>query len=127
MDNFLRKFAKVFCSIVAVLAILVIAICLMPDNKKEETAQTNDIRYLIQANEHGEKYPYTKDDLMVVCKKSAVWLQDIEGNEYALNGIAKSMLKDDKKYKGGTDLILKKGMSDLYTPTEAFEFCVRVD
>ena len=128
MENkFLKTFAKIFCSIVAILAILVIAICLTPDNKKEETTQTNNAQYLIKENEHGKNYPYTKDDLMVVCKKSAVWLEDVEGNKYALNGIAKNMLKSDSKYKGGTDLILKNGMVDLYTPNDALKFCIRMD
>ena len=40
------------------------------------------------------------------------------------NNIAKIMLQNDKNYKGGTNLILKQGMQDLYSPKEALTFCL---
>lgn len=98
-----------------------------PEQVNSKISNPNDeAKWLLTENEFGEKYPYTVDQLSIYCQKEAVWLEDVEGNKYALNGIAKSFLKGDKKYKGGTDLILKQGMPDLYSPTEALGFCLRI-
>lgn len=96
-------------------------------NDSNKKSQIDESKWLLKEWEHGDKYPYTKDDLSLYCKDSAVWIEDFEGNKYALNGIAKSLLKNEKKYKGGTDLILKSGMQDLYSPDEALGFCLQVN
>ncbi len=78
--------------------------------------------YHLLKSEYGDKYPYRIDDLTVYCQGSAVWFEDNNGNKYALNDVAKNLLKNNKKYKGDTSLILKEGMHDLYTSEEIFEF-----
>lgn len=96
-------------------------------NDSNKKSQIDESKWLLKEWEHGDKYPYIKDDLSLYCKDSAVWIEDFEGNKYALNGIAKSLLKNEKNYKGGTDLILKSGMQDLYSPDEALSFCLQVN
>ena len=94
-------------------------------NPKENITKNNEApEWLIAEHEYGDKYPYNEYYLQLFCYKSAVWLESTEGNIYALNGIAKSSdLKKSSKYKGGTETILKKGMLDLFTPTEALNRC----
>lgn len=126
----MEKFAKIFLIIVIVfVAFVVLIIATAPENSQtiQANKQNGEPKWLLKEWEYGEKYPYTLDDLTINCKASAVWLEDVNGNKYALNGFAKSMLKNDKKYKGTTDAILKKGMADLYLPNDALKICLPVN
>ncbi|GEM_PF-5578801 len=92
----------------------------------ESQTTNNENAWLITEDEHPNNYPYTVNYLSCYCKDSAVWLEDVEGNKYALNGLAMNLLKNEKNYKGTTNLILKKNKSDLYTPEETLKICMPV-
>lgn len=118
---------KKFLSILTILFVSLTFCGCTQTTDSNKKSQIDESKWLLKEWEHGEKYPYIKDDLSLYCKDSAVWIEDFEGNKYALNGIAKSLLKNEKNYKGGTDLILKKDMQDLYSPEEALKFCLQVN
>lgn len=130
--NTLKKVFLITSLVVTGLIMLILAIAISSDSEtpvttnKEITAKNDEGAWLIKSWEYGEKYPYIKDDLVIMCKDSAIWLEDIDGGKYALNGIAKSMLKNEKKYQGGTEKLLKPGKIDLLTIPEAEQRCLRV-
>lgn len=91
-----------------------------PSNSPQEP------KWLLKEVEYGAKYPYSEDGLSLYCEDSAIWLETVEGFKYALNSSATELLKNEKNYKGKTDLILKNGMTDLYTEDEALKICLPV-
>lgn len=64
--------------------------------------------------EFGEKYPYTIDNLRLLCEKNAVWLMDSKGYKYPLNG---SAINEFKGLRGTKDIkqILKSNREDEST------------
>ena len=124
--NKIQKFILISGLTITGLIMFVLAIAISSENPKPESAAKDEAAWLIKFWEYGENYPYSIDDLTIMCQASAVWLENTNGDKYALNGIAKSMFKNDKKYKGGTDLILKPGKTDLFTPAEAAQRCLRL-
>lgn len=96
-------------------------------NKTEQ--QKNDApSWIIAKHEYGDKYPYTEYYLELYCYADSVWFETAEGNIYPINGLAKSSyLKDSPKFKKDTTPILKKGMQDLFTPTEALKLCYKLN
>ncbi len=102
------------------------------ENTDTKKASQNEAKWALNKATLGEKYPYTIDDLILRCeftnrydKSLAIWLEDIEGNKYGLNGSAKTKFLNDKKYKGYSDLILKENKSDLYSGKEAENICLK--
>lgn len=124
----MKKFA-IFLSFIVLFFIILVFVVINDDSApKSETGKKQDeAEWLIKQWEYGEKYPYKIDELMLYCKGDAVWFEDIEGKKYALNGTAKSYLKNDKNYKGDTEAILKPGAADLFTPDVAFGKCLRIN
>lgn len=95
--------------------------------KKENTQKEEAPKWLIAEHEYGENYPYTEYYLQIFCYNNAVWFETMEGNIYAINGIAKSSdLSKGSKYQGGTEKFLKQGMTDLFTPDEACKICYKL-
>lgn len=105
MNNFLRKFAKVFCCIVAILTIFVIAICLTPTTTKK-----------INGSEYGSQYPFIIDNLILKCKKNSVWVEDENNNIFPLNAAAYDIFKEH----ANTDDILQKDNIEK-NPTEYWQ------
>lgn len=115
--------------ILSILTVLFISLSLCGcGNNNAATTQSdnNSPQWIIAEHEYGEKYPYNEYYLELYCYKEAVWFEDSAGNQYSINGIAKSLLKNNPKYKGGTEKILKNGMLDLFTPTEAMNRCYKL-
>ena len=79
---------------------------------------------LLSVAKYGEKYPYTIDNLELKCSPvDAVWVETQNGDKYALNGLATNKLNNDPQYKGNTNLILKKGFSDIEFLNKGFDIC----
>lgn len=99
------------------------------DTKK---APDDGAKWALKKDDFGEKYPYKIDELILRCeptnrtnKTLALWLEDIEGNKYGLNGNAQTKFSNDKTYKGYSDIILKDKMNDLYSIKEAEIICLK--
>lgn len=126
----MNKFLIVISMLVGFIILLVfISTTENPDTKK---ASQNEAKWSLNKAIFGEKYPYTIDDLILRCeptnlqnKTLALWLEDIEGNKYGLNGNAQTKFVNDKKYKGYSDLILQENKSDLYYGKEAESVCLK--
>lgn len=116
---------RIFSSFIVLLAILSLCGC-NSQSQNENQTQNNEAAWLIVEHEHGQNYPYVKDTLTLYCYNNGVWLEDVDGNKYALNGIAINLLKNNQQYKGTTEKILKQGKSDLYTPDEAMQHCLNL-
>jgi hypothetical protein len=98
------------------------------DNKKENTTKEEAPKWIIAEHEYGDKYPYTEYYLSLYCYADSVWLESDDGNIYPLNGLAKSsILKESPKFNKDTSPILKNGMQDLFTPSEALNICYKLN
>ena len=129
----MKKFAKIFLiiSTTFLLAVILIIETAQKDtpkvNKSETQTQNEDTpKWLIAEHDYGENYPYTKYYLTIYAYNNGVWLEDNYGNKYALNGIAINLLKNNKKYKGSTALILKSGKVDLFSAEEALKYAINL-
>ena len=79
---------------------------------------------LLNIEKLGEKYPYTIDNMELKCSPiNAVWIKSESGEKYALNGNAINNLKNDPKYKGTTNLILKQNKNDFDILQQGFKIC----
>lgn len=129
----MEKFAKISLIIVTTFSLIVILIVAMaqkqtPDVGKNETQTQNEDapKSFIAEHDYGENYPYTEYYLTIYAYNNGVWLEDDFGNKYALNEIAINLLKDNKKYKGTTAVILKAGKVDLFSPEEALKYAINL-
>lgn len=79
---------------------------------------------VLTVKEYGEKYPYTIDNVELFCRPvDAVYIETKNGEKYALNGLAMNLLKNDPKYKGNTNAILKPTKTDVEFLNKGFELC----
>ena len=108
---------------------LILGIAISGNNdKKENKIKEEAPKWLLAEHEYGDKYPYTEYYLNLYCYADSVWLESSEGNIYPLNEHAKSsLLKESPNFNKDTSPILKKGMRDLFTPTEALNICYKLN
>ena len=125
----MKKKILISLGIVYIVFALILGIAISGNNDKKENKTNNESpKWMLAEHEYGDKYPYTEYYLELYCYKDSVWLENAEGDIYPLNGIAKSSyLKNNPKFKNSTKPILKKGMQDLFTPSEALNICFRLD
>lgn len=117
----IKKNLKYFSISMLVVFFLFFAIVMIAATSDETPKEPEN---LLSVAKYGEKYPYTIDNLELKCSPvDAVWVETQNGDKYALNGLATNKLNNDTQYKGNTNLILKKGFSDIEFLNKGFDIC----
>lgn len=117
----IKKNLKYFSISMLVVFFLFFAIVMIAATSDETPKKPEN---LLSVAKYGEKYPYTIDNLELKCSPvDAVWVETQNGDKYALNGLATNKLNNDPQYKGNTNLILKKGFSDIEFLNKGFDIC----